>query len=238
MLARILSLFLLILVAVCAFSAYRLLEASLAAEVYRMRLGELSGDYERLRGRYNEAVRRTAVTELLVEEGRLTVVIRTREGELHSLPTSLNPSKEIYVDYVVHEGRLWIRRLFDEDTPPGEGMLVDPRFGSVVWEASADHYGKATYRSLDEGRWVVDVTGDGSLGLSRREPYDPVRIEPPPPVRRYPPLAAAVEDVLGGLQPMEVLELLAGPRAAGTWRPESAPEAAAGGGLLPYSRSN
>ena len=238
MLARILSFFLLVLVAVCAFSAYRLLEASLAAEVYRMRLGELSADHERLRGRYNEAVRRTAVTELIVEEGRLTVVIRTSDGELRSLPTSLNPSKEIYVDYVVHEGRLWIRRLFDEDTAPGQGMLVDPSLGSVSWEASADHYGKATYRSLDEGRWVVDVTGDGSLGLSRRQPYDRVRIESPPPVRRYPPLAVDVEDVLGSLQPMEVLQLLVGRGAAGTWRAESVREAAVGGGLLSSSRSD
>ena len=213
MLARILSLFLLVLLAVCAFSAYRLLEAGIAAEVYRMRLGELSADYEQLRGRYNEAVRLTAVTELLVEEGRLTVVIRTSDGELRALPTSLDPSKEIYVDYVVDEGRLWIRRLFDEETAPGEGMLVDPRLGSVAWEESADHYGKAAYRALDEGRWVVDVTGDGSLGLSKRGPHERVRIEPPPPVRRYPPLAASMEDVLGSLQPLEVLQLLAGGRA-------------------------
>ena len=209
MISRILSLFLLVLVAVSAFSAYRLLEASLAAEVYRDRLGELAADYEQLRDRYNEAVRRTAVTELLVEDGQLTVVIRTADGELQSLASSLDPSKEIYVDYVVHEGRLWIRRLFDEDTPPGQGMLIDPRFVSVEWDAPGDNHGKAAYRSLGEGRWVVDVTGDGSLGLARRETQERVRLEPPPPVRRYEPIDAAVEDALGTIQPFEALQALA-----------------------------
>lgn len=209
MISRILSLFLLVLVAISAFSAYRLLQASLAAEVYRDRLAELSADYEQLRERYNDAVRRTAVTELLVEGGQLTVVIRTADGELQSLESSFDPSKEIYVDYVVHEGRLWIRRLFDEDTPPGEGMVIDPRFVAVDWDASRENHGKAAYRSLGEGRWVVDVTGDGSLGLSRREPHERVRLEPPPPVRRFEPIDAAVDDALGAIQPVEALEALA-----------------------------
>jgi len=209
MLSRLLSLFVLLLVGVGAFSAYRLLEASLAAEVYRNRLGELAADYEKLRDRYSQAVRRSAITELLVEEGQLTVVIRTSDGELQSLASSFDPSKEIYVDYVVHEGRLWIRRLFDEDTPPGEGMLVDPRFVSVDWDAASNHYGKAAYRSLEEGRWVIDVTGDGSLGLTRRQPEERIRLEPPPPVRRYEPVDAAVQDALGALQPLEALRVLA-----------------------------
>jgi hypothetical protein len=209
MLSRILSLFLVVLVAVSAFAAYRLLEASLAAEVYRDRLAELSADYEQLRGRYNEAVRRTAVTELRVEGGVLTVVIRTADGELQSLVSPFDPSKEIYVDYVVHEGRLWIRRLFDEDTPPGAGMLIDPRFVDVDWDTSEESYGKAAYRSLGEGRWVVDVTGDGSLGLARRDPLEPVELSAPPPVRRYEPVETEVGEALGEIRPGEALEALA-----------------------------
>jgi hypothetical protein len=176
MISRLFSLFTVVLLVISAFAAYRLLEASLAAEVYRGRLTELSADYEQLRDRYNTAVRRTAVTELQVEDGALTVVIRTADGELQSLPSPFDPSKEIYVDFVVHEGRLFIRRLFDEDTPPGEGMLVDPRFVDVDWNAAGENHGKAAYRALGEGRWVVDVTGDGSLGLARREPHEDVRL--------------------------------------------------------------
>lgn len=208
MIARLLTLFLLVLVAVSAFAAWRLLEASLAAEVYRERLAELSTDYEQLRDRYNQAVRRTAVTELLVEDGVLTVVIRTADGELQSLASPFDPTKEIYVDYVVHDGRLWIRRLFDEETPPGEGMLIDPRFVDVDWEAAGESHGKAAYRALGEGRWIVDVTGDGSLGLARRDPLEAAPLSPPPPVRRYEPVEAAVEDALGEIRAGEAVEAL------------------------------
>ncbi len=209
MMSRILSFLLVVLVAISAFAAYRLLEASLAAEVYRGRLAELASDYEALRQRYNDAVRSTAVTELLVEDGKLTVVIRTAEGDLQSLASPFDPSKEIYVDYVVHDGRLWIRRLFDEDTPPGEGMVIDPRFVHVDWDLEKAGHGKAAYRSLGEGRWVVDVTGDGSLGLTRREPGEVVRLEPPPPVRRYEPVETEVDETLGSIRPTEALEALA-----------------------------
>ena len=82
MMSRVVLFFLLLLLGVSAFASFRLLEASLAAEVYRGRLAELAADYESLLGQYNEAVRRTAVTELRVEDGALTVVIRTAEGDL------------------------------------------------------------------------------------------------------------------------------------------------------------
>jgi hypothetical protein len=208
MISRVVSFFLILLLAVSGFSAFRLLEATLAADVYRERLAELSEDYESLLGQYNEAVRRTAVTELLVEDGRLTVVIRTAQGDLQSLESSLDPRKEIYVDYVVHDGRLWIRRLFDEDTPPGEGMVIDPRFVDIDWDLASESHGKAAYRALDEGRWVVDVTGDGSLGLARRDRDETVRLSAPPPVREYPPIERAVEDRLGRVGPREALEAL------------------------------
>ncbi len=208
MVSRLVTVFLVLLLGVSGFAAFRLLEASIAAEVYRDRLSELSSDYESLRAQYNEAVRRTAVTELQVEDGVLTVVIRTAEGDLQALPTELDPAKEIYVDYVVHGGRLWIRRLFDEETPPDQGLVVDPRFADFDWDASQGH-GKAAYRALGEGRWVVDVTGDGSLGLARREADDAVDLAPPPPVREYPPVDRAVEDRLGRVRPGEALRSIA-----------------------------
>ena len=138
----------------------------------------------------------------------LTVVIRTADGELQSLASPFDPTKEIYVDYVVHDGRLWIRRLFDEETPPGEGMLIDPRFVDVDWEAAGESHGKAAYRALGEGRWIVDVTGDGSLGLARRDPLEAAPLSPPPPVRRYEPVEAAVEDALGEIRAGEAVEAL------------------------------
>ena len=209
MTSRILSLFLIFLVAAAAFGAFRLLQASLAAEVYRERLAEIAADYEALRSRYNQAVRRTAVTELVVEDGKLSVVIRTSDGELQTLASPFDPTKEIYVDYVVWNGRLWIRRVFDESTPPGDGMVIDPQFVDVDWDRAGESHGKAAYRSLGEGRWVVDVTGDGSLGLARLDASAPVELVPPPPVRDYQPVEIEVDAALGSIRPAEALRALA-----------------------------
>ena len=206
---RLLSIALLAVLAAAGFAGFRLFESTLAAEVYRERLAELAADNAALRSVYNEAVSRTAVTELRVEDGELSVVIRTAEGELEVLPAPFDPHSEIYVDYVVVDGRLWIRRVFDSRTPPEQGMLVDPRFAHVDWDAEAASHGKAAYRSLSEGSWVVDVSGDGSLGLSRREGDEPPVLSPPPPVRNYEPVETAVDDALAEIGPAEALRVIA-----------------------------
>jgi hypothetical protein len=215
MAVRLLSIALVALLAAAGIAGFRLLEATLAAEVYRERIAELAADHAALREVYNEAVRRTAVTELRVEEGKLSVAVRTAEGDLEVWPAPFDPREEIYVDYVVVDGRLWIRRVFDARTPPEQGLLVDPRFAHVDWDTEDASHGKATYRSLGEGRWVVDVTGDGSLGLARRDGEEPPELSPPPPVRDYEPVERAVDDALAAIGPVEGLRVIA--ERLGVW---------------------
>src|SRR5690606_19499101 len=120
--ARWLTTSLLVLLTVAgAMVGYRLVESKITADIYRDRLVTLSEDYETLRRTYNEAVRRTAVTELLVEGDTVCVVIRTAAGVLRKIATPYSPDSEVYVDYVVVDGRLWIRRVFDAHTPPEQG---------------------------------------------------------------------------------------------------------------------
>jgi hypothetical protein len=208
MAARILTVFLAVFVGAAGLAGFELLEATLAADVYRERIAELATDYETLRSRYDAAVRRTAVTELVVDEGTLSVVIRTADGNLQVFDSPFDPSREIYVDYVMAGGRLWIRRVFDEATPPEQGMLIDPALADVDWAAETAHYGKATYRALGEGRWTVDVTGDGSLGLTRQEPGAEPVLSPPPEVRRYEPVEDEVGEMLGTIDAGEALRAL------------------------------
>ena len=137
------------------------------AELYQARLRELADRYTQLADLYNTAVRRSAVTELVVSEGTLTVRVRTPDGVLQEVPTPFNPSSEIYVDYAVLDSRVWIRRVFDEHTPPSEAVVIDPRLADVEWDLKGVQHGKAVYRSLSDGRWVVSVSGNGSLGLTR-----------------------------------------------------------------------
>lgn len=219
---RLLVLLLVALLGAGSYAAYRVLESHLTAEVYRARLAELAADHEVLRERYNHVVRRTAVTELIVDEVGLQVVIRTVDGELQRFVSPYDPEREIYVDYVVRDGRIFIRRLFDDKTPPGRGMVIDPELVDVDWGVDAESYGKAAYRALGPGRWVVDVTGDGSLGLARREPGEPLALSPPPEVRQYEPIEGEVREALREITIREAVEAFAlnaklwsrGPRGA------------------------
>jgi hypothetical protein len=82
-------------------------------------------------------------------------------------------------------GRLWIRRVYDSRTAPQDGLLIDDLLAEIDWNDPNAPYGKAVYRALGEGRWVVSVTGDGSLGLARAESDVEVVLSEPPPVRDY-----------------------------------------------------
>jgi hypothetical protein len=191
------------------FAGYRLLRSDIEASVYQSRLQEVARDYELLRERYNEAIRRTAVTELRVAQGVLRVAIRNALGDVRVIETPYDPNREIYVDYAILDGRLWIRRIFDAQTPPDEGLLIDPDLAEVDWSADPDGHGKAAYRSLGEGIWVVTTTGDGSLGLGPRRSGDTATLAPPPPVRTYEPLERVVDEQLGAIEPREALRALA-----------------------------
>jgi hypothetical protein len=195
----------LVVLAFAGLATWRLADARLEADVYRLRLAALHEDYETLRDRYRDLLRETAVTELLVEEGRLAVSIRTAQGELRRFETPYDPAAEIYVDYVVRGGRLWIRRVFDAATPPEQAVVIDPRLAELAWGDDAElAHGKATYRALGEGRWIVTATGNGALGLAQAPPGDPVLLSPPPLLKRYPPAPEEARDVLRGLTPLEI----------------------------------
>lgn len=142
----------------------------IAAEIYEQKLGAMAADYQQVRSLYNQAVSKTAVTELVVEGKKLQVKVRTVAGVVKEIATPFDPAEEIYVDYAVLDGRLWIRRVFDAKTPPEKGMVIDPAIANIEWPKQPEPaVGKAVYRSLSEGRWVVTVSGDGSLGLVKVE---------------------------------------------------------------------
>jgi hypothetical protein len=160
------------LVAGAGFVGYRFLRAQVEADVYKRRLTALAGDYESLRDRYNAAVARSTVTELVVREGVLYVRVRNASGLVEEIRTPFDPRGEIYVDFVVIDQRLWIRRVFDALTAPDKAMVIDPALAKIDWSgpgAGDRAHGKAVYRALGEGRWVIQVSGDGSLSLQRAE---------------------------------------------------------------------
>lgn len=182
-----------LLVALSAVS-YRVARERLAADIYRQRLQALSNDYELLRSQYNTAVEKTAVTELWVEDGALSVVVTSAAGELRRVPTPFDPSDEIHVDFVVLDGRLWIRRVYDAHTPAKDGLVIEPSLADVNWDDAGAVYGVSVYRPLAEGHWVIDVTGNGALSLMRKENDARPTLVHAPAVREAPPIERALEE--------------------------------------------
>ena len=181
-----------VLLAGGSYVGYRWLRSDIAAGVYRDRLEAVAADFESLRGRYNDAVRRSAVTELVVKGGTVAVEVRvpdptgvTGGHTLRRIDTPVNPAREVFVDYVVLGGRLLIRRIFDSATPPDHAFTLDPALAAVDWSDPQACHGTTIYRKLEEGRWVISVTGNGALGLSRVQGAEPTALVESPTVRDF-----------------------------------------------------
>jgi hypothetical protein len=187
--------------------AYFMVRANITESVYRQRLEEVAARYENLREQYNDAVRRTAVTELVVTDGHLSVRIRNAAGVIEDIPTDYDPRSEIFVDYAIVDGRLWIRRVFDALTPPSNGLLIDPQLAGIDWDAENTDFGKAVYRSLGEGRWVITASGDGSLALRPAED-DLVTLETPPTLGSFEEMNEQLEGEIANISPADIWHAL------------------------------
>ena len=177
---------------------YQSMRSGIEADIYRQRLEALARDYATLRSTFNEAVRRTAVTELVVREGKLSVRVRTATGVEQEVATPFDPSTDIYVNYIVANGRLWVRSIYDRATGPEGEMVIDPALGQIEW--SDEDYGLAVYRPLSEGRWIISITGGGSMGLKRLPlEDDPPELAATPPVRDYDEMQEEIDAQVGSI---------------------------------------
>ena len=193
------------LLGVIGLVGYHWASVKVEVDIYRERLAGLSNEYESLRSMYNQAVRKTAVTELIVKDGKLSLAIRTIEGVDRMINTPFDPAREIYCDYVLLDGRLWIRRVYDGHTPPSEGLVIDEKLEHVDWNDPAARYGNAVYRSLTEGRWIVTVTGDGSLGLAKANGASATILSGPVPVRDFDQLEKQISEDISRVRVADVL---------------------------------
>ncbi|MEO1236048.1 MAG: hypothetical protein AAFX76_04600 [Planctomycetota bacterium] len=195
----------LVLVAAAGLLGYQLLRSGVAADVYHDRLVELQDDHARLVDHYNRAVTRTAVTELLVDTdaGTVCVNVRTADGRLESHPVAADPRHPLYVDFVVKDQRLLIRRVFDSRSAPDDAGAIDSDLLDLDWTDPTLRHGQAIYRQLSTGRWIVSVSGDGSLALSKIDENTAVDLLAAPPVAEFEPVAAARRE-LESITPADV----------------------------------
>ena len=195
---------------VVGFVGLRFAKADAANAVYQSRLRDLSSEYQTLRAHYNQAVRQTAVTELVVEDRSVTVQVRTIEGAIETIETDADADKEIYVDFALIEGRLWIRRVFDADTPPSRATVINPRLAEVDWDSEGALVGQAVYRQLGEGRWVVNAAGDGALALTRVPQDQIVNLAPPPEIGSYKEVQSQIDEEMEKVSWRDILAAVMG----------------------------
>lgn len=188
-----------------SFIGLKVARAEAASSVYQDRLRDLSTEYESLRSHYNQAVRQTAITELVVKDRKITVQVRTIEGDQEIIETSCNADKEIYVDFALINGRLWIRRVFDADTPPSQATIINPKLANVDWDSEGALVGQAVYRQLGEGRWIVNAAGDGALALTKVPEDQIVNLSPPPEIKSYEEVQSQVDQEIDKVTWRDVL---------------------------------
>ncbi len=161
--------------AVAATTAlFQLTKNQIAADIWRDRTRQLVDENQQLADRYNRAVRYSAVTELLVSEDSIEVVLRTPEGVLKTIPTDFDPSNEIHIDLILRNGRAWFRQVLEEPRRDGKGPLfIDPRLTEIDWTDPEVLQGQRVYHGgLTPGRWVVSVSGHGAMRLTRVDDED------------------------------------------------------------------
>lgn len=189
----------LVALVLATLAGYQWAKASVAQDIYRDRLTSLQAEYQQLAEQYNQAITPRPVTELLVENQKVCVLVRKGDGELIRVPTPFNGwENDVYVDYVLADGRLLIRRVFEikngQDT--SKPVQVDADLVDVKW-GDAVPFGKAIYRSkMADGRWVVSVTGDGSLTLKRVGDTEPIELATQPRIEKFDPVDERADEAV------------------------------------------
>lgn len=174
-------------------SGFFWLREEVTSQIYRNKLESMAAEYAELADRYNHAVRQSAITELEVTEASVAVLIRTIDGEVKRIATPYDPREEIFVDYLVGNGRIWIRRVFDDNTPPENGLVIDPVWDRVDWKDSGLSYGKVVYRALEPGTWSIQVSGNGALSLEPATSSHPDALAAAPEIRSFEEIQLALE---------------------------------------------
>ena len=197
-------------VGIAGLRGYQLMRSEISSDIYRTRLKDLSNDYEQLRATYNTAIKKTAITELIVEDNQLNVVVRTDEGILKTIPTPFDPSEEIHVDYVVVNGRLWIRRIFTVPTTH-DAVIIDPKLAEIEWDPDGREYGLTIYRPLSEGRWIVNTTTNGALTLVKQD-QGGAPLSSPPAIREFDQIQRELTASVDEIGPGDVFHRLLRPQ--------------------------
>ena len=204
-----------LLVAAALLLGYWVIHAHLASKLLRDRIQTLAGECEPLRKNYNSAVKKTVVTELLVQDDdTICVVFVSADGSEQVRPTPFKRGSLLYVDYVIkQDGRLLLRGVFDYDTAPSAGVAINADFQTIErWKNKEVKAGNAVSQLVDKkGRWVVEVTGNGSLQLSKADDKAPrVPLVVSPQIKDFSQITKEIDASIGDIGPGDVFKAIVG----------------------------
>lgn len=211
----------LIVLGVALLLGYQWAKSNTTQDIYRERLIGLENDFNQLNtdynvltdqynnlanqfnalaDQYNEAIVPRPVTELFVEDGKVCLAVRLGDGRVIRKQTDFDvQANQVYVDYVVVDQRLLIRRAFEFNkttaVPPDKVVYIDEELLDIDWDIDTIPYGKALSCSkLVDGRYIISVAGNGSLDLKKVADEAEVELEAEPIIKQYAPVSKRVED--------------------------------------------
>ena len=193
MTTRLVLLLALVGMALAALAGYHWAKASVAQRVYRDRLVGLQNDYRELAQQYNQAVTPRPVTELWVEEDKVCVVVR-KGDEIVRVPTDFDVRQnEVYVDYILADQRLLIRRVFEFNkvnaVPPDRVVYIDKQLLEVDWDPEHIPYGTSlSFSKREDGRYLISVTGGGALTFQPADEAAEIKLTSRPAIKQYEPV--------------------------------------------------
>ena len=84
-------------------------------------------------------------------------------------------------------------------------MVIDEQLADIDWDVQGSRLGKAVYRELGEGRWVITVTANGSLDLVSAPEGESFELVSAPPVRDYEQIQQEAAHEIDAIGPGDVV---------------------------------
>lgn len=136
---------------------------------YEQKLKTVITQYNRLLDTFNTVVDKTIITEIKVEDGNVFAIIRNYHRLRKKIPLKVSLKYPVYVDYIIKDNSIILRRVFDAVTPPSKAHNIVSNL-DVNWDDKSFKYGKAIYKKFSTNKnaiYQITVTGNGSLGIEQ-----------------------------------------------------------------------
>lgn len=156
-----------------------------AIVIYQDNLKNVINDFNGLLKTYNDVIKKYIITDILIENSYLYVILRNGAIEIKRIKTSVCVSEEIFIDYVLYQNRIIFRRVFDANTAPSKAIDLFSDI-NLDWKDNSLQYGKIIYKKFTEdGLYHITIQLDGNLGLEKYSKDEKMDYLPSPEIKKF-----------------------------------------------------